>query len=101
MIDNLFYGADPVGQVIRIKTVSFTVIGTLVPKGQSPSGQDQDDVILMPISTAKKRVIGVSQANYAAVGSIMVQAKEGADRGCTRSDDQSAAPAPPSAVERR
>ncbi|MGP0071461.1 MAG: ABC transporter permease [Bryobacteraceae bacterium] len=77
VIDNLFYGADPVGQVIRIKTVSFTVIGTLVPKGQSPSGQDQDDVILMPISTAKKRVIGVSQANYAAVGSIMVQAKEG------------------------
>jgi putative ABC transport system permease protein len=77
VIDNLFYGEDPVGRVIRIKTVSFTVIGTLVPKGQSPSGQDQDDVILMPISTAKKRVIGVSQANYAAVGSIMVQAKEG------------------------
>jgi len=77
VVDNLFYGEDPVGQVIRIKTVSFTVIGTLVPKGQSPSGQDQDDVILMPISTAKKRVIGVSQANYAAVGSIMAQAKEG------------------------
>jgi len=77
VIDNLFYGADPVGRIIRIKTVSFTVVGTLVPKGQSPSGQDQDDVILMPISTAKKRVIGVSQANYAAVGSIMVQAKEG------------------------
>ncbi len=77
VIDNLFFGEDPVGKTIRIKTVSFTVIGTLVPKGQSPSGQDQDDVILMPISTAKKRVIGVSQANYAAVGSIMVQAKEG------------------------
>ena len=54
VIDNLFYGEDPVGQIIRIKTVSFTVIGTLVPKGQSPTGQDQDDVILMPISTAKK-----------------------------------------------
>ncbi len=77
VVDNLFYGEDPVGRVIRIKTVAFTVIGTLVPKGQSPTGQDQDDVILMPISTAKKRVIGVSQANYAAVGSIMVQAKEG------------------------
>ena len=77
VVDNLFFGEDPVGKVIRIKTVSFTVIGTLVPKGQSPSGQDQDDVILMPISTAKKRVIGVSQANYAAVGSIMVQGKEG------------------------
>ncbi len=77
VVNNLFYGADPVGQSIRIKTVSITVIGTLVPKGQSPSGQDQDDVILIPISTAKKRIIGVSQANYAAVGTIMVQAKEG------------------------
>jgi putative ABC transport system permease protein len=77
VIDNLFYGENPVGQIIRIKTVPFTVIGTLVPKGQSPTGQDQDDVILMPVSTAKKKVIGTSQANYAAVGSIMVQAREG------------------------
>jgi putative ABC transport system permease protein len=77
VIDNLFNGENPVGQVIRIKTVPFTVIGTLVPKGQSPTGQDQDDVILMPIGTAKKKVIGTSQANYAAVGSVMVQAREG------------------------
>jgi putative ABC transport system permease protein len=77
VVDNLFYGDNPVGQIVRIKTVPFTVIGTLVPKGQSPTGQDQDDVILMPISTAKKKVIGVSQANYAAVGSIYVQAREG------------------------
>jgi putative ABC transport system permease protein len=75
--DNLFSGENPVGQIIRIKTVPFTVIGTLVPKGQSPTGQDQDDVILMPISTAKKKVIGTSQANYAAVGQILVQAREG------------------------
>jgi putative ABC transport system permease protein len=75
--DNLFNGENPVGQVIRIKQVPFTVVGTLVPKGQSPTGQDQDDVILMPISTAKKKVIGTSQANYAAVGSILVQAREG------------------------
>ena len=77
VVDNLFYGEDPVGRVIRIKTVAFTVIGVLAAKGQSPTAQDQDDVILMPISTAKKRVIGVSQANYAAVGTIMIQAREG------------------------
>ncbi|HWE52023.1 MAG TPA: ABC transporter permease [Bryobacteraceae bacterium] len=77
VIDNLFEGRNPVGQIVRIKKVPFTVIGTLVAKGQSPTGQDQDDVILMPISTAKKKVIGTSQANYAAVGSIMVQAREG------------------------
>ncbi len=77
VVDNLFNGENPVGQSIRIKTVPFTVIGTLAPKGQSPTGQDQDDVILMPVSTAKKKVIGTSQANYAAVGSILVQAREG------------------------
>ena len=43
------------GKVIRIKNVPFTVTGTLVPKGQSPGGQDQDDVILLPISSAKKK----------------------------------------------
>jgi putative ABC transport system permease protein len=77
VIDNLFYGEDPVGKIIRIKKVPFAVAGTLVPKGQSPTGQDQDDVIIIPISTAKKKVIGTSQANYAAVGQIQVQARDG------------------------
>ncbi len=75
VVDNLFGGTDPVGQVIRIKTVPFTVVGTLVPKGQSPTGQDQDDIIVMPISTAKKKVLGSNQANAASVGSVMVQAR--------------------------
>ena len=52
--DVLFPGVDPVDQVIRIKSVPFVVTGVLAPKGQSPTGQDQDDVILMPITTAKK-----------------------------------------------
>jgi putative ABC transport system permease protein len=71
--DNLFGGGDPVSQIIRIHNVPVTVIGVLAPKGQSPTGQDQDDVILIPLSTAKKRVLGVSQANAGAVGTIMVQ----------------------------
>jgi putative ABC transport system permease protein len=75
VVNNLFNGQDPVGQIIRIKNVPFTVAGTLVPKGQSPTGQDQDDVILMPISTAKKKVLGSSQANSASVGSLLVQAR--------------------------
>jgi putative ABC transport system permease protein len=77
VVDNLFNGEDPVGKVIRIKKVPFTVAGTLVSKGQSPTGQDQDDVILLPISSAKKKVLGTSQANAASVGQIMVQAREG------------------------
>jgi len=73
--ENLFGGTDPVGQIVRIKKVPFTVLGVLSPKGQSPGGQDQDDIILLPISTAKKKVLGVSQANARAVGAIMVQAR--------------------------
>src|ERR1017187_10958362 len=57
-VDNLFGGVDPIGQTIRIKNVPFTVVGVLTAKGQSAQGQDQDDVILLPISTAKRKVIG-------------------------------------------
>lgn len=75
VVENLFWGTDPVGQIIRIKKVPFTVLGVLSPKGQSPGGQDQDDIIILPISTAKKKVLGVSQANARAVGAIIVQAR--------------------------
>jgi len=71
---NLFGNSDPTGQTIILKNVPFTVAGVLTPKGQSPSGQDQDDVILLPISTAKQKVFGVNKANAKAVGNIMVQA---------------------------
>ena len=71
---NLFGDADPVGQTIRIKNAPFLVEGLLSAKGQTPTGQDQDDLILVPISTAKRNVTGASQANAGAVGSIMVQA---------------------------
>src|ERR1051325_2692158 len=77
-VDNLFAGADPIGQIIRIKKVPFTVVGVLTPKGQSSQGLDQDDVILLPISTAKRKVIGARSANADAVDTIMMQAKSGA-----------------------
>jgi putative ABC transport system permease protein len=78
VVDNLFSGSDPVGQVIRIKQVPVTVAGVLAPKGQSPTGQDQDDIILLPISTAKRKVIGIKTANADAVDAIMMQAKSDA-----------------------
>src|SRR6202163_565225 len=77
-VDNLFGGADPIGQTIRIKNVPFTVVGVLSPKGQSAQGQDQDDVILLPISSAKRKVIGARSANADAVDTLMMQAKSGA-----------------------
>ena len=75
VVKNLFGGTDPVGQTIRIKKVPFTIIGSLSAKGQSAWGQDQDDIILLPISTAKKKVLGVNQANARAVGAIVAQAR--------------------------
>ncbi|HXJ83022.1 MAG TPA: ABC transporter permease [Candidatus Methylomirabilis sp.] len=70
---NLFGSTDPVGQTIRIKKVPFTVVGVLARKGQSTMGDDQDDTLLIPLSTAKKKVLGVSQANARAVGAILVK----------------------------
>src|SRR4029077_20990083 len=78
VVDNLFAGEDPVGKTIRIRKVPFTVVGTLVPKGQSANGQDQDDLIVMPISTAKKKIMGGGrQNNFQTIGQIMVQARDG------------------------
>jgi putative ABC transport system permease protein len=76
---NLFGESEPLGQIIRIKKVPFTVVGVLSRKGQNSWGQDQDDVILMPISTAKKKVLGVSQANPRAVGSISIKIRPDED----------------------
>src|SRR6185503_9966648 len=71
---NLFGDSSPTGQVVVIKNVPFMVAGVLTPRGHSPTGQDQDDVILLPISTATQKVLGANNANARAVGSVMVQA---------------------------
>jgi putative ABC transport system permease protein len=53
------YGNDnAVGQILRIKNVPFTITGVLTPKGLSPQGVDQDDVVVMPYTSAMKRVVG-------------------------------------------
>lgn len=55
------FGSDnPIGQVLRVKGVPFLVTGVLTPKGLSPQGTDQDDIVIMPYTSAMKRVIGGS-----------------------------------------
>jgi putative ABC transport system permease protein len=76
---NLFGESDPLGQIIRIKKVPFAIVGLLDRKGQNTWGQDQDDVILIPLATAKKKVLGVSQANARSVGAISVKVRAGED----------------------
>jgi putative ABC transport system permease protein len=55
---NLFDEEDPIGETINIKSVPFKVIGVLQAKGFSATGQDQDDFVVMPLTTAQKRVTG-------------------------------------------
>jgi putative ABC transport system permease protein len=76
----LFGSADPIDQSIRVKRVPFTVIGVLDVKGQSLMGTDQDDLILVPIKTARSRVLGTaSAARNRTVGTIWVKAADGVD----------------------
>lgn len=56
--DKLFGELDPIGKVIRIKKIPFEVIGVLDRKGQSLTGQDQDDIIYVPITTAQRTLFG-------------------------------------------
>ena len=72
VVDNLFGGIDPVGQVIRIKNLPMTVIGVLATKGQSTQGQDQDDTIIVPLTTAQKKLFGMQF--HGMVRLILVQA---------------------------
>lgn len=74
VVDRLFEDKDPLGQIVRIANVPFTVIGILGRKGQSAgNGRDQDDVVLIPLSTAKLRVLGSSKVSRNAVDFLMVK----------------------------
>ena len=70
---NLFGAEDPLGKMIRIKKVPFTVVGILERKGQSPQGTDQDDVVFVPLRTAQRKLLGGQFPNT--VGAILVKAK--------------------------
>jgi putative ABC transport system permease protein len=71
----LFQGEDPIGKQIRITNTPFDVVGVLAEKGLSGAGENQDDVIFVPISAAKLRLMGsASQVNRDAVAYILVKA---------------------------
>ena len=77
IVDQLFAGNDPIDQTIRIKKVPLTVIGVLARKGQNAMGQDQDDTIVVPLSTFRNRIQGMSGGKLKRVGSISVKVREG------------------------
>jgi putative ABC transport system permease protein len=72
-------GVDPIDQVVRVRKVPLTIVGVLERKGQNALGQDQDDILLLPISTARNRVLGQAQGRQKRIGSISVKTADGAD----------------------
>jgi putative ABC transport system permease protein len=72
VVENLFGEMDPVGQVVRVKKFPFTVVGVLAEKGQTTWGQDQDDVVYVPLKTGQSLLFG--QQFPGMVRSISVQA---------------------------
>ena len=75
----LFGDDDPIDQIIRVRGVPFTVIGLLERKGQSMMGQDQDDIVIIPLSTARNKIFGALQGRIGRVSSIFIKTKDGAD----------------------
>jgi putative ABC transport system permease protein len=76
----LFGEHDPVEQMIRVRNIPMTVIGVLAPKGQNSMGQDQDDAIMIPLSTLRNRVWGGdATSRLKRVGAISVKVREGKD----------------------
>ena len=77
VVKNLFAGEDPVGKEIRVKNIPFRVIGVLNSKGNGTMGNDQDDVIFIPYTTAMERVEGV---DYLRMVYVVASDDNGIDR---------------------
>ncbi len=74
VMENLFEGIDPIGEIVRIKNFPFVVIGVLSHKGQSGPGHDHDDTIMVPLTTAQQRLFGMQFPGM--VRGIAVQIRE-------------------------
>ncbi len=72
----LFGDEDPIDQVIRVRGVPFTVVGVLARKGQNSMGQDQDDVVIIPMSTFRNRIWNAG-GNVKRIWTIHVKVREG------------------------
>jgi putative ABC transport system permease protein len=81
--DNLFAGTDPVGQMLRVRNLPFRVLGVLSVKGQSNFGQDQDDTVIVPYTTAQKKMLSITHINFAMVSAVSPLATFTAERQIT------------------
>ncbi len=70
VVDNLFPGIDPIGQMLRVRELPFRVIGVMARRGTDASGRDQDDILFAPYSTVQKKLLSqtfIRQANVSAI----------------------------------
>ena len=79
VVENLFGDTDPLGQTIRVKTLLCTVVGVLERKGQNTFGQDQDDLIIIPLTTARWKVLGVTRSKARTINGISIKVRDDED----------------------
>lgn len=75
--ENLFPGQNPIGRSLRIKRVPFQVVGLLAEKGQTTFGMDQDDTVMVPLTSAKQRILGHNRSSADSVRTITVKVTDG------------------------
>jgi putative ABC transport system permease protein len=68
--DNLFPGADPLGQTVRVSNMPFRVVGVMARKGQDPQGRDQDDAAFAPYTSVQKKLLGNTRVQVAYVSAV-------------------------------
>ena len=76
IVESMFGASNVIGQTVRVRNVPFTIVGTLERKGSSSNGWDQDDVVLVPIKTARTRLMGRSGTRGNSVEYIYVTVRE-------------------------
>lgn len=67
VIKELFGNIDPIGKKIRIKKIPFTIVGTLEERGKLPDGRDEDDLILVPLTTFQRKLSGIKSNRFGAI----------------------------------
>ena len=80
VVENLFEGVNPMGEIIRIRQIPFTVLGVLAQRGQAGGWYDQDDVILVPYTTAQKRLLGIQHINNIVVSAVSAESMSSAEQ---------------------
>ncbi len=86
VVDQLFGDEDPVGQFVRVRAVSCQVLGVLAKKGQNQMGQDQDDLIIMPYTTVRRKIFNAGGASASTVSRILMTATSASTTAVTQRD---------------